>query len=299
MQCSKCRRRAVFFQEYSGQYLCQEHFDGDVEAKAKHEIRRHQWMTADDHIAVVLSGDAGSSALVYFLKKLTSDRRDIRISAISVDEGITGYHCPEEVLRIAAMLGTECIIGSFRERFGMSLDEIAHLKGSTLACTYCRVLRNFLLNQIALERGITKLAFSHTLDDEAGSVLKNVLQGNPEILVDSEQTTRGKIPRILPFSTVPEKEVALYANLHVKEIIQSHCPYKDKPFEEDVEAMMNEFTIRHPATKYALMSLEKNLAGSCVSLSDSNYSSCERCGEQADDICQSCRIIDEVTAHGT
>ncbi len=25
--------------------------------------------------------------------------------------------------------------------------------------------------------------------------------------------------------------------------------------------MLNEFTIRHPATKYALLSLEKNLAG--------------------------------------
>src|SRR4030043_1868131 len=91
MQCDKCRKTAVLFQEYSGQHLCSQHFEADVEAKAKHEIRRHQWMSPGDHIAVALSGDSCSSALLYFLKKLTANRRDIRISAISIDEGIAGY----------------------------------------------------------------------------------------------------------------------------------------------------------------------------------------------------------------
>ncbi len=67
---------------------------------------------------------------------------------------------------------------------------------------------------------------------------------------------------------------------------------------EDVQSMLNEFTIRHPATKYALLNLEKNLAGACVSMADS-IPSCEQCGEPTDGICQSCRIINEVTAHGT
>ncbi len=82
MQCSKCGRTAVVFQTYSGQHLCLHHFTADVEAKAKHEIRRNHSLKSGDHIAVGLSGDASSSALLYFLKKLTSNRRDIRISAI-------------------------------------------------------------------------------------------------------------------------------------------------------------------------------------------------------------------------
>jgi uncharacterized protein (TIGR00269 family) len=298
MQCSKCGRKAVLFQEYSGQDLCRQHFEADVEAKAKHEIRRHQWMSPGDHIAVALSGNSCSSALLYFLKKLTSNRRDIRISAISIDEGIAGYRNPESAMRIAEQQGTECIMGSFRENFGMTLDEITQTKGTVLSCTYCRVLRNFLLNRIALEHGITKLAFGNTLDDEAELVLKNVLQGRPEILVRSEQAVRGKIPRILPFIAVPEKEVTLYAGLRVKGYNQSRCPYTSKSFEEDAKAMLNEFTIRHPATKYALLSLEKNLANACVCLAEP-FSSCERCGEPADGECQSCRIIDEVTAHAT
>jgi len=298
MQCKKCRRNAVLFQEYSGQHLCEQHFEADVEVKAKHEIRRHQWMIPGDHIAVALSGDQSSSGLLYFLKKLTSNRRDIRISAISLDEGITGYRDPAYAMRIAELLGAECIMGSFQENFGLTVDEITHTKGIALSCTYCRVLRNFLLNRIAMEHGITKLAFGHTLDEGAVSVLKNVLQGKPEILVRSERDGRGKIPRIRPFLSVPHKEVALYADLHVKGCDPTPCPYNNKPLEEDVRAMLNEFTIRHPATKYALLSLEKNLAGAWVSLADS-ISSCERCGEPTDGVCQSCRIIDEVTANGT
>jgi uncharacterized protein (TIGR00269 family) len=297
MQCSKCRRIAVLFQEYSGQHLCQQHFEADVEAKAKHEIRRHHWMSPGDHIAVALSGDSCSSALLYFLKKLTSNRRDIRISAITVDEGIAGYRCPEGAMRIAELLHTEYIMGSLQESFGINLDEITRRKGTSISCTYCRVLRNFLLNRIAQDHGITKLAFASTLDEEATLVLKNVLQGSPEILVRSVLDVRGKITRIFPLMAVPKKEVELYAGLHVKGYIQSRCPYSNKPFEGDVIAMLNEFTIRHPATKYALLNLGKILAGSCVSMRDS-FSSCERCGEPADGVCQSCSIISEVTDHG-
>jgi uncharacterized protein (TIGR00269 family) len=289
-------RNAVLFQEYSGQHLCKQHFEADVEAKAKHEIRRHRWMTPGDHIAVALSGDQGSTALLYFLKKLTSNRRDIRISAISVDEGIAGYRDPEYTVRIAELLDTPCILGSFQESFRITLDEIVHTKGQ-LTCTYCRVLRNYLLDRIAMEYGVTKLALGCTLDEGAGMVLKNLLRGIPERLVVSKRVARGKIPLIRPFISVPHKEVALYADLHVKICDQSLCPYKDTPFEKDVQTLLNEFSIRHPATKYALMSLEKNLGGACVSIADS-IPLCEKCGQYTDGICGDCHIISEVVAHG-
>jgi len=298
MQCSKCRNMAVVFQEYSGQYLCRHHFDADVEAKAKHEIRRNHWMTSGDHIAVALSGDAVSSALLYFLKKLVSNRHDIRISAIVVDEGILGFHRQECALQIAEQLETECCIGSFRERFGKTLDDITRTQGRTNSCTCCRVLRNFLLNQIAIDHGITKLAYGDTLDQGAVSVLKNILKGYPEILVHREKGDRQGVLPIRPFLSVPRKELIVYAGLHVKGYDQSHCPYSDSPFDRDTRIMLNEFTVRHPATKYALMSLEKNMAGSCSAMTES-ISACRRCGQMYDGICQTCRIIDEVTSYGT
>jgi uncharacterized protein (TIGR00269 family) len=298
MQCNKCRREAILFQEYSGQHLCKHHVEADVEAKAKYEIRRNHWMISGDHIAVALSGGKNSSALLYFLKILTADRRDISLSAITIDEGIAGYSDPSCALQIARALDIECITVSFREGFGITADDIASKKGTGVSRTYCTVLRHFLLNRIATEYGVKKLALGETLDDGAVSVLKNILQGTPERLVGFEKTGWRKIPNIRPFISIPQKEVELYADLHLNGCNLSRCPYKNDPFHGDVETMLNDFTLRHPATKFALANLKKNLAGTCPSIAGL-IPFCENCGEPGDTLCQRCIIINEVTAYGT
>jgi uncharacterized protein (TIGR00269 family) len=298
MQCNKCRRDAILFQEYSGQHLCKYHVEADVEAKAKYEIRRNRWMVPGDHIAVALSGGKNSSALLYFLKKLTADRRDISLSAITIDEGIAGYSDPMCAVQIARALDIKCITVSFQETFGITADGISSKKGTGFSPTYCTVLRNFLLNRIASENGMKKIALGETLDNGAVSVLKNILQGAPERLVGFEKTGWRKIPRIRPFISIPQKEVDLYADLHLHGFNLSHNPYKNDPFCGDVETMLNDFTLRHPATKFALANLKKNLAGTCTSFAGL-IPLCEKCGEPGDALCQSCRIINEVTADGT
>ena len=88
MKCSKCLQDAIIFQPYSGLHLCGQHIIADVEAKAKKVIRAHGWLKSGDHIAVFLSGDQSSSALLYFLKKLTAQRHDIRITAIIITSAL-------------------------------------------------------------------------------------------------------------------------------------------------------------------------------------------------------------------
>jgi tRNA(Ile)-lysidine synthase TilS/MesJ len=94
-----------------------------------------------DHIAVALSGDAGSSALLYFLKKLTASRRDIRISAITVDEGIAGYRdmrIATESLDRWARIVLRCL--SVND-LGYGGQDCQTRKGSTTHAHVCRVIR--------------------------------------------------------------------------------------------------------------------------------------------------------------
>jgi uncharacterized protein (TIGR00269 family) len=297
MQCDRCRKEEVLYQEYSGQHFCKQHFEADFERKAKHEIRRHRWLVSGDRIAVAFSGDANSSALLRFLKKLTSNRRDIQISAISIDEGIRRYRDPGIMQEIAGMAGADSIRESFSERLGITVDEIAYQKGIAQACTYCRVIRNYLLNKTAIEHGITKLALGDDLDDVAASVMKEVLQGNAGILIYPDRTGTGKIPMIRPFISVPKKEVALYATLQDVKYDKSRCPYDIRPFEKDIQDMLDEFSTRHPATKFALANLKENMASTCTGANV--IPSCQHCGEPSEGICMNCRIIDEVTANGS
>lgn len=291
--CSKCRRPAIIFQRYSGLHLCKTHFIADFEAKAKRAVRIHRWIHSGDRIAVALSGGKDSSALIYFLSKLLGKRRDISIFAITINEGIRGYRDCRVAAGIAGRLGIEHLTASFSEEFGVTLDEIVKERGDRLSCSFCGVLRRQLLNRTARQNGATGLALGFNLDDEAQSVLMNVLRGDTDRLLRQITPVEGLIPRIKPFLYIPEREVALYAFLHVEGFELGRCPYSHNALRADVRTLLNDYSWRHPATKYSLVSLGERLAQTGTP-SGTAGTVCRNCGEPFIGECQPCRILSEV-----
>jgi uncharacterized protein (TIGR00269 family) len=293
MLCSKCRRQAVLYQRYSGLHLCKAHFIADFEAKAKRAIRTHRWIVPKDRIAVALSGGKDSSALLYFMKKLVGARRDITLSAITIDEGIEGYRDTRVAARIAESIGTDLVVASFEEMLGLTVDGVVRAKGDRLSCSYCGVLRRQCLNRTAKDHGITKLALGFNLDDEAQSVLMNVLRGDTDRLLRPVDPVDGLIPRIRPFLSIPEREVALYAFLNVEGFEIGRCPYSHNALRADVRSILNDYDWRHPSTKHALVNLGEHLA-SCGVPPGTRTSPCPTCGEPCIGECRSCRMRQEV-----
>ena len=299
MRCNKCGKEAVLYQDYSGQHLCHQHFIMDMEAKAKRAIRTHHWLKTGDHIAVALSGDPASSALLYFLTKLTEKRRDIRMSAITIDEGKKEFRNPMQARRVAESRGVSWISGSFEEDYGTTMDEIALRKGAAHACRYCRILRLHLLNRIACGIGATKLALGTSLDDGAQDVLTNVLCGNAEGLFVAHRTSPGIVLQIHPLMDVPMRELRLYAAIHSDdrdkfpdgEDISPRCPYASTAAERDIHAMLEEYTLNHPATKHALVNLRENLSRTCTAID--RILTCPRCGGPGAGTCNDCGVLDE------
>ena len=297
MRCDKCGKEAVLYQDYSGLHLCRQHFIMDLEAKAKRAIRTHRWMKTGDHIAVALSGDPATIALVFFLAKLTEKRRDIRMSAITIDEGIKEFRNPVQAKRVAESLGVSWISGSFEEDYGITMDEIARRKGATHSCRYCRILRHHLLNQIACGIGVSKLALGTSLDDGAQDVLSDVLCGNAERLFVAHRTSPGIVLQIHPFMDVPVQELRLYAAIHSDiipdgEDLPARCPCASTAAERDIHAMLEEYTQNHPATKHALVNLRENLSQTPCTVIDS-IPTCPHCGEPGAGTCRHCGVLDE------
>jgi uncharacterized protein (TIGR00269 family) len=291
--CSKCRRPAIILQRYSGLHLCRGHFISDFESKAKRAIRQHRWIRPGDRIRVAVSGGKDSSALLHFLVGLLGKRRDITLMALTIDEGIDGYRDLSIARRIAEDLGVEHIHASFAECFGITIDEIVRKKGDRLSCSYCGVLRRQLLNRVAKERGITRLALGFNLDDEAQSVLMNVLRGDADRLLRPASAAEGLVPRIKPFMYIPEREVALYALLHVEGFEIGRCPYAHNALRADVRNLLNDYTWRHPATRYSLVNLGERLPGAGEGGMPAVLF-CERCGEPFIGECRTCRMLSEV-----
>ncbi|MDD1676544.1 MAG: TIGR00269 family protein [Methanomicrobiales archaeon] len=294
MQCDRCRNDAIVQQPYAGSRLCREHFIQDFSARAKREIRRGHMIQPGDRIAVGLSGGKDSSALLHFLSNLLCNRRDISLVAITIDEGITPYRDPACGEKIARDLGIDWVCARFQEMYGTTIDALVQRRGDRLSCSWCGVLRRHCLNRTAKDMGATKLALGFNLDDEAQSVLMNVLRGDLDRLVRNPISRKGFIPRIKPFRTIPEREVALYAFLTIIGYESGRCPYAATALRSEVRDLLNAYTLGHPSTKHALMNLGERLAGMGTG-TDEAIRTCARCGEPSGDTCRSCQIIDEVS----
>jgi uncharacterized protein (TIGR00269 family) len=300
MRCSKgkCTYPAIVHQRYSGLHLCEAHFIEDVERKVKREMRKQSMVERGDRIAVALSGGKDSSALLYMLKKIFQDRKDLDFFVLSVDEGINGYRSItlSNAEQMAERFEVDFIRVSFDEAFGFTVDEIAARGFEQAPCTFCGVLRRKLIDAKARELGATKVATAHNLDDEVQTILINYIRGDIERLGRLRGRREEFIPRIKPLKDVPEKEMALYALLADIPIITAHCPYALRSFRFTVKMMLNELERKHPGTKYSLMrGYERLFELLPKSPPGMKLLQCERCGEaSASRICKACEILERM-----
>jgi uncharacterized protein (TIGR00269 family) len=294
--CSVCGEPAVIHQRHAGRYLCGTDLVADLEQRVAGTIASQEQVVPGDCVAVALSGGKDSTALLVMLHRLFGSRDDIRLVAVTVDEGITGYR--EETVRSAAdlvrKLGVEHITVSFGELFGDSLDTF--LKGrKAQACTICGILRKKALVAGAKRAGATKLATGHNLDDEAQSVLMNVLRGDLLRLVrDSGRESSGRfIPRIKPLTYVQEKEIATY--LMVQGIWEDlpECPYAIHALRREVRSMLSGIEYRHPGTMLRLHENKKIIETAFSGKAGGEaVGRCRECGDPCSgETCQRCQLL--------
>jgi uncharacterized protein (TIGR00269 family) len=306
--CTCCKRNeAFYFRQYSGERLCRKCFAQSIEAKVRATITRYHMLQFDDHLAVAVSGGKDSLALLYILAKLRKFRPQTTMTAVTVDEGIKGYR--DEALTIAAdtcrKLSVPHHIVSFKELYGFTLDEImakARERGQIelTACAYCGVLRRRAINAGARQVKADKVATAHTLDDEAQTVLMNILRGDIARLAKekpiSDEVHPLFVQKIKPFCEIPEKESALYAYVKKISFQDTPCPYASEALRNDVRGMLNCMEEKHAGTKFTVFrAMEKLRPAVEETVKKENFKICRECGEpSAQELCKTCEMLRQV-----
>ncbi|WP_174590165.1 TIGR00269 family protein [Methanocella conradii] len=296
MKCDKCGKEAVIYQRYSGMHLCAAHEIADVERKVKKRMRQEKMVIPGDHVAVGMSGGKDSAVTLSILTETFGKRPEIKFTAITIDEGIEGYRnfSIPKVKELCDRLGVPHVVVSFKDEVGCTLDDMLKRERKEASCTYCGVFRRMLLNKKAREIGANKLATGHNLDDDAQTVLLNVLNGDVERLarLRPSRIQEGLVPRIKPLMDIPEREIALYAFLKKLPFYLGECPYAHESLRGEVKDMLNDFESRHPGTKYSIM----RGFDSIVDCLKEKYrqvplEKCAICGEPSiDKTCQGCKL---------
>jgi uncharacterized protein (TIGR00269 family) len=303
--CTLCRRKeAVYGRSYSGEKLCQRCFCKTLEDKVRRTISKYEMLDPRDRIMLAVSGGKDSVTLLHLLTKIESAFPATVLSAGTVDEGIRDYR--DEALKIAERnckkLGVEHLVISFKELFGYELDEIVELvrrkgeKGLT-PCSYCGVLRRQALNIMAREADVDKLVTAHSLDDEAQTMLLNVIHGDPLRIVRSKPVLDVIHPklvqRVKPLCQVPEKEVAFYAYLKGIEFQCIPCPYAQTALRNDIRSMLNSLEHKHAGTLYAIFNSIERIRPALEDFAEEvKLNNCKMCGEPTvGGLCRPCQLL--------
>ncbi|MBI4177052.1 MAG: TIGR00269 family protein [Candidatus Aenigmarchaeota archaeon] len=301
-----CGKKAVYTRKYEGNSYCSTCFKDQFEKRVKRTIREHELVGKNEVIVVGLSGGKDSSVSLALMKKIFGGRPDIRIIAVSIDEGIDNYRNKslEVTKELTKKLGVEHYVVRFKDNLGKSIDDVMAAKTKNLnSCTFCGVFRRYLLNRAARELGATKVCTGHNMDDEAQAVLINYLKGDLKRLArmgpkPALKSSDKFVPRIKPLRDTPEKEVALYAMITRAGNYWGECPYVSG-IRFEVRDFLNDVESRHSGTKFSfLRTFDAMLPVIRESASRAGLveiTECESCGEPCSgEICKVCELLDKL-----
>ncbi|GAA0293430.1 tRNA 2-thiolation protein NcsA [Halarchaeum salinum] len=321
MECTKCDREAVMHAAYSGNHLCERHFRESVERRVRRRVREDDLLpdsaTPDDPQTwlIGLSGGKDSVVLTQILHETFAEDPRIELVALTVHEGIAGYRdksvdaCEE----LTADLDIDHEIVSYAEEFDVEMDDVVDSDPENMAaCAYCGVFRRDLLSKYAQGYEADKLLTGHNLDDEAETALMNIFEGNTEQMAkhfdaslgpfDERNTQGGMTPRAKPLRDIPEKEVALYAQLRDLPVHMAECPHSSEAFRGEIQDLLLSLEEAHPGTRHSIMAGYEELAAMAAERyrdpgSAADLNECTECGAPTTrEVCRKCDLVDAVHA---
>jgi len=311
--CDVCGKDAVVEQAYSGRILCGYHLEKSIRKKVAKELRKQLHLNKEKPttVFVAISGGKDSAVLLTLLVELIGMRRDVRIVAGCVDEGIDGYRPPSMqcAIDLCETLGVEFISTSYENLEFHQMDEvvkrlpvISESKDgvSMMPCSYCGVFRRQGINALAQQVGADVVALGHNLDDMAQTVLMNMTNGDIDrtlrLAPHTDSPVDGLPPRIVPLRWIPEQEIHLLAMHKELPLHHEECPYAQGALRWRYRDIVAQLEQDVPGTRHSLVRMSDNIkqvARQETPPVQSHPTKCERCGSPTSgSTCKACDMRD-------
>lgn len=297
MKCSRCNSEAVYEARYSGEMLCGKHLEESVEKRIKKEIREQVQFKkgGTTRIAVAISGGKDSSVTLYTLHSIFKDRKDVQISAFTIDEGIKGYRDSglENSANLCKELGVSYSTIAFNDAFDTTMDEVVKNSPDVIPCSRCGPMRRQLMNVESTNLDADYVALGINLDDYSQSILMNVARGDVDRMArmaPHHNKKDGLTRRILPLRRIPEKEVVLYALLKGIKFDSSWCPYYAKAQRNTFREILETLEERTPGASFSILKFADGIRPALESSMDPvEMNRCKICGQPTSrEICTTC-----------
>ncbi len=300
MKCTRCRKEAFVKLKRHNAAFCEDCFDLFFKRQVEGGIRRKGMFTKSDHVLIGVSGGKDSMALWHYLHKA-----GYRVTGVHVFLGIGEYSekSRSTVEEFAHSLNLPLEILNVADFIGCSLPEATRRLRERAPCSLCGSIKRYILNKFATEQGFTVYATGHNLDDEAATLLGNVLHWHVEYLAHQDPHLPSPHPKMIrkvkPFYTLTEEEILHYVTLHNIPFVPERCPLSKKAKSLDYKEALSFLEAKSPGTKHMffLGFLEKGKQYFAKAYVPPTLRECIRCGmPTTQDICTFCRILERLKA---
>ncbi|KAL6122702.1 tRNA 2-thiocytidine biosynthesis protein TtcA [Nucleospora cyclopteri] len=307
MSCEECKiAKAVILRSKNKKKVCKECFFTLFENEIHQLIVDTEMFKPGQHVGIGLSGGKDSVVLSYVLEKLNRKYNyGLTISLLCIDEGIKGYRdrSIETVYENQKNLRLPLKILSYKELFGISMDEVVKKIGKNGNCTYCGIFRRQALEEAAIEMKVDCIATGHNADDMAETVMLNLIRGDiSRFKRCAMHKTKAQflendkflsLPRCKPFKFTFQKEIVFYAYFKKLKYFSTECTYAPGSARIDVRSLikdlekidpLNIINIIKSAEKFQIDNINKS----------TTVTKCENCKHptsSADKICSACKLI--------
>lgn len=308
-RCVTCRGPAVIEEPRHRAAWCPEHFPDHVQRQVRKAIDHGHGLASgermfsyEDRLLVAVSGGKDSLALWDILLDLGYE-----VDGLYVELGIGGYssRSGEVCRRFAEQRGAMLHEVDLAETYGYTTPSGASAAGRS-TCGVCGVSKRYVFNRVAVDHGYDVLATGHNLDDEAATLLGNLLRWHDEFLARQGPVLRGRdgiqARKCKPLYRLSEREMAAYCVVRGIDYVVEECPLVAGNSGHEHKAALDVIEASSPGVKaqllFGFLDRQERLAPDAADTAESpGVGSCDRCGMPTTTaVCAFCRQRERILA---
>jgi uncharacterized protein (TIGR00269 family) len=308
-RCHACERSAVIEIRGHRTAWCGEHFVDHVRGQVRTAIDHFSMVSYDERILVAVSGGKDSLALWDLLLDM-----GYRADGLYVGLGIGTYSSRSERLArdFADHRQVTLHTVDLADEYGFDIPAATALRRRS-SCGVCGLSKRYVFNRVAVDYGYDVMATGHNLDDEAATLLGNVLRWQTPMLARQSPclpARDGMSRKIKPLYRLGERETAAYCVIKGVDYVVEECPMVAGNTVLRYKDALNDLERHSPGTKTAFLFGYLERARDRHFAADEHDATevvaCGRCGQptglrdpgraDADPLCAFCRTRDRVLA---
>lgn len=250
LKCTACKDEAILRIKRHHVAFCQRCFIKFIQKQTIQAIKKYHMFSKKEPVLLAVSGGKDSMALWSVLSEL-----DNQITTIHLDLGIPNFsdQSRQVVQQFAKDKTLPLVVIYLKELLGYTLPELQK-KVHRPACSVCGLTKRFLLNHYAYHHHFSVLATGHNLDDEAATLLGNILRWREGYLRHQSPCLPsdypGLVKKVKPFYTLTDEEILCYVQQMKIPFCDSICPLSQKASSLDFKKALKVIEDQSPGTKH-------------------------------------------------